>query len=48
VIKSPENPDSEISSWEKFHEIRQSYQDQRPSFKGRDWETWEALDGVAG
>ena len=48
VIKSPENPDSEISNWEKFHEIRQSYQDQRPSFKGRGWETWEALDGVAG
>ena len=48
VIKSPKNLDSEISSWEKFHEIRQSYQDLRPEFQGRGWETWEAPEGVAG
>ena len=41
VIKSPENPDAEISSWERFHEIRDSYQNHRPTFQLREWESWD-------
>lgn len=41
VIQSPKNLDSEISSWEQFHQIRQSYDDQRPSFSGREWQLWD-------
>lgn len=41
VIRSPKNPASEISNWEKFHAIRDSYQNHRASPTVREWEAWD-------
>ena len=37
VVKSDENPESVVSSWEEFDAIRSRYEDVRPSFPGRGW-----------